>query len=49
MGRNPSVGGFRRDMVKNWLESFPRTTRKSYGKVTKVRLKVSEGIRIRIV
>jgi hypothetical protein len=43
MGRKPSVGGFRRDKVKNWLESFPRTTRKGYGKDTKVRLEVFEG------
>jgi hypothetical protein len=48
MGRNPSVGGFRRDKIKNWPESFPRTTRKGYGKDTTARLEVSEGIRLRI-
>jgi hypothetical protein len=41
MGRNPSVGGFQRDKIKNWPESFPRTTRKGYGKETMTRLNVS--------
>jgi len=45
MGRNPSVGGFRRDKIKNWPESFPRTTRKGYGKDTTARLEVSGRIR----
>jgi hypothetical protein len=39
MGRNPLVGGFRRDKIKNWLESFPRATRKGYGKEIMTRLK----------
>jgi hypothetical protein len=41
MGRNPSVGCFRRDKIKNWPESFPRTTQKGYGNETTARLKVS--------
>jgi len=45
MGRNPSVGGVRKDKVKNWPESFPRTTRKGYGKDTTARLEVFGGIR----
>jgi hypothetical protein len=37
--------GFRRDKIKNGPKSFPRTTRKGYGKETTARLKVSEKTR----
>jgi hypothetical protein len=46
MGRNPSIGGFRRDKIKNWLKSFPRTTRKGYGKDATARLKDLKDMRI---
>jgi hypothetical protein len=46
MGRNPSVGGFRRDKIKNWPGSFPRTTRKGYGKDTKARLESFRKIKL---
>jgi hypothetical protein len=46
MGRNPSVGGFRRDKIKNWPGSFSRTTRKGYGKDTKARLEIFRKIKL---
>jgi hypothetical protein len=46
MGRNPSVGGFRRDKIKNWPRSFPRTTRKGYGKDTKARLEIFRKVKL---
>jgi hypothetical protein len=41
-GLKPPGWGFPKDKVKNWPESFPRTTRKGYGKDTKARLEISE-------